>query len=241
MREVYLKSQRLTKILSGITEEVFKKENLSVLSKEAHDISERLNKKNPIDNLHPSSDEYFKIALKHPIKDFAYPRAALGIGTLSTNSHSSNFFYSLIGNKLMRLQNTLGAQANALCMLYPDEGYIGWHHNGNAPGYNVLFSYSQDGDGYFKYYDKEKNEVIYMYDKPGWNVKCGYYPSEVREPKRVYWHAAYTKKARLSIAFIIDNRDMWINMIEYITDNDFDRNHLQAQGPLKDLKMNGYV
>ncbi len=238
MKEVCLKSQRLTKILSGITEDVFKEENLKRLSEEA---IRRERKDSLITDLHSASDEYFRKALKYPLKDFGYPRGALGIGTLSTDSESSRFFHDLVAKKLMRLQNTVGSPQNALCMLYPDNGYIGWHHNGNAPGYNILFSYSQDGEGYFKYYDKQKDEVVYMYDKPGWNVKCGYYPSETKEPNRAYWHAAETKKARLSIAFVMFNRDMWINMIEYVTENDFNRAELEAQGPLKDLKDNGYI
>lgn len=238
MKEVYLKNQRLIKILSGITEDVFNESNLQRLSKEAQ---QRHKKDGLITELHPASDEYFRRALKYPIKDFGFPRAALGIGTLSTNSEGSNFFYDLVSKKLMRLQNTVGSPQNALCMLYPDDGYIGWHHNGNAPGYNILFSYSQDGDGYFKYYDREKDEVIYMHDKPGWNVKCGYYPSEIAESDRVYWHAAATKKARLSIAFVINNRDMWVNMIEYVTENEHDKKFIESQGPLKDLKANGYI
>jgi hypothetical protein len=238
MKEVCLKSQRLTKILSGITEDVFKEENIKRLSEEAR---RKEKKDNLITDLHSVDDAYFRKALKYPLKDFAYPRAALGIGTISTDSDMSSFFHELVAKKLMRLQNTVGSAQNALCMLYPDDGYIGWHHNGNAPGYNVLFSYSQDGDGHFKYYDKEKDEVVYIYDKPGWNVKCGYYPSEVKEPNRVYWHAASTKKARLSIAFVINNRDMWVNMIEYITNNEHDKSAIESQGPLNHLKSNGYI
>lgn len=238
MREICLRNQRMLKILSGITETVFEENNLKRLSEEASKIR-RTDKL--IQEFDPWEDSYFRRALMLPIKDFGYPRSTFGVGTLSIASHHSNFFHNIIGKKLMRLQTTIGAPQNALCMLYPKSGYIGWHHNGNAPGYNVLFSYSQDGKGYFKYYDKDKDEVVYMYDKPGWNVKCGYYPSEVQEPKRIYWHSAYTENERLSIAFVINNRDMWINMIEYITDNDFDREFIQSQGPLKDLKKHGYA
>jgi hypothetical protein len=238
MKEVCLKNQRLIKILSGITDDVFQEENLKRLSEEA---IRKERKDNLITDLHSETDEYFRRALKYPLKDFGFPRGTLGIGTLSTDGDSSRFFHELVAKKLMRLQNTVGSPQNALCMLYPENGYIGWHHNGNAPGYNVLFSYSQDGEGYFKYYDKEKDEVVYMYDKPGWNVKCGYYPSEVNEPKRVYWHAASTKKARLSIAFVINNRDMWVNMIEYITNNEHDKSAIESQGPLSHLKSNGYI
>lgn len=236
MREVTLKNSRLQGILSSISDVVFDDKNLSKLSQRQIHKGDDL-----IQDLHPASDEYFTKARQLPIQDYNYPRSSLGTQTHAYERGGSGFFHELVSKQLMKLQNTLGCQSNALCMLYPDDGYIGWHHNGNAPGYNVLFSYSQDGDGYFKYYDKEKDKIIYMQDNPGWNVKCGYYPDERREPDRVYWHAAATKKARLSVAFIINNRDMWINMIEYITDGDFDRHYLEGQGPLGDLKNAGYI
>jgi len=238
MREVCLKSQRIKKILSGITDAVYNPENLEKIVKSYIE-----KKDNLITEYSSVDDRYFKKAFKeYPIKEYSFPRAAKFTGTMSTNKdHGDPFFFDLVNKKVLRLQNTLGAPQNALCVLYPDDGYIGWHHNGNAPGYNILFSYSQDGDGYFKYYDREKDEVIYMQDNPGWNVKCGYYPYEKTEPNRVYWHAAATKKARMSIAFVIPNRDIWINVIEYITDGDYDEDYLKSQGAFHELKKEGYV
>lgn len=236
MREVSLKNQRIIKILSGITDVTYEKETLDKLCKDSRELKDKL-----ITNEHGASDAYLKRAKKYPVKDFGFPRCSLGIGTGVYETRDSEFFHQKIAKKVLRLQKTLGAQNNALIMLYPENGYIGWHHNGNASGYNILFSYSMDGDGYFSYYDKDKDEIIKMQDKPGWNVKCGYYPCQRNDHDRVYWHAAYTNSPRLSIAYIINNRELWSNMIEYISEGDFDREFVQGQGPLKDLKNNGYI
>lgn len=239
MRELSLKSQRIIKILSGITEAVYETPGaIEKLSNEAREKKDEL-----IKDYESHDDRYFRKALtEHPIESFGFPRSSHMIGTASIPRHGdSPFFYELIGKKVMRLQNTVGSPSNALCVLYPENGYIGWHHNGNAPGYNILFSYTKDGDGHFKYYDREKDEVVYMYDKPGWNVKCGYYPHEKNEPKRVYWHAAATKSPRLSIAFVIPDRKIWFSMLDYVSEGDYDEEFLKSQGTLKELKNEGYA
>lgn len=239
MRELSLKSQRIIKILSGITEAVYETPGaIEKLSKEAREKKDEL-----IKDYESHDDRYFRKALtEHPIESFGFPRSSFMANTSNLSRETdSKFFYDIVGKKITRLQNTVGSSRNALCALYPDGGYIGWHHNGNAPGYNILFSYSQDGDGYFKYYDREKDEIVYMHDKPGWNVKCGYYPSEKTEPNRVYWHAAATKKARLSIAFVIPDRKIWFSMLEYVSEGDYNEDFLKSQGPLKDLKNEGYT
>jgi hypothetical protein len=190
---------------------------------------------------HGASDEYFREALRYPISDFGWPRALYSSTIHTRESQGFEKMYQALHKKLEKIERFLGTHENALCALYPEDGYIGWHHNGNAPGHNILFSYSQDGDGHFKYYDKEKDEVVYMYDEPGWNAKVGYYPSEYREPDRVYWHAAFTKKPRLSIAFVIKNREMWKNMVDSVTMGDYDKDFIQSQGTMEELKSDGYV
>jgi hypothetical protein len=195
----------------------------------------KVRKCNTIPDHHGASAEYFERARKLPVKDWGYPRALKGLGTNEFEVQDSVYFYDLVHKDITKLKTYLGALDNALCMYYPPEGFIGWHHNGNASGYNILFSYSTDGKGYFEYFDVETQEIVRIQDKIGWNVKAGYYPSERKEPKRVYWHAASTDSPRLSVAFIINNRDMWSNMIETITGNSFDYSVIEKQGPLDDL------
>ena len=45
--------------------------------------------------------------------------------------------------------------------MYPPGGYISWHNNANASAYNLVFTWSESGNGYFKYIDGEtKKEIV---------------------------------------------------------------------------------
>lgn len=117
------------------------------------------------------------------------------------------------------LEKELAVKRNALAVYYPPGGYIGWHTNWNAPGYNVLFSYSLTGDGEFKYYDIEESKIIHMPDKKGvWTAKVGYYGS-VDEPEKVCWHAATTNSPRLTFAYLLPDGPMWEMMVDDLENN----------------------
>lgn len=229
MREVYLKDQKLGKILWSMTDKVFGKDLTAFLSK-AHNRPCDL-----IKGLPPTDERYLRKALQLNSRNFGYPRSAHGLSTTDLDKKESQFFHNAVVHNLERLKTYLGAPVNALCMLYPENGYIEWHHNGNAPGYNILLSYSIDGNGCFKYYDRDTDTIVIIQDRPGWNIKVGYYPDERREQNRIYWHSAITNSPRLSVAFIINNRKMWSNMIDTITMGDYDKNFIEHQGPLRDV------
>lgn len=124
-----------------------------------------------------------------------------------------------VNNILYKLTNILTAKRNALAAYYPKGGYIGWHTNWNAPGYNVLLTWSETGDGYFEYWDTEKEEVVRIQDEKGWNCKVGYYGKNVPEEKgRELWHCAYTNCERLTFAYVIPDEFMWEGMIDDLED-----------------------
>ena len=102
---------------------------------------------------------------------------------------------------------------------YPINGFMSWHNNWNAPGYNILLSHTKNGGGFFKYRDPKTHEVIEMLDTPGWSCKVGYY-GRGREPDKVYYHTAGTHEPRLTLGFVIPNIDMWRCMIEDISGKD---------------------
>ncbi len=83
-------------------------------------------------------------------------------------------------------------------------------------------TYSQDGDGCFKYWDWVEKKIVTHPDPVGWSVKVGYYPDERKETERVYWHCAETKKQRISVAWVINHREMWIDMINTISEGTYD-------------------
>ena len=114
------------------------------------------------------------------------------------------------------LLNWSGSRNNAVKMLYPKGGYMGWHHNANAPGYNILLSWSEKGTGFFRYQDPISKEVVTMHDTPGWTCKVGYY-GPWHEPDRIYWHcAAAPEEERVTLGYIIPHEGMWASMCDDI-------------------------
>ena len=102
----------------------------------------------------------------------------------------------------------LSTRNNALTQLYPPNGYISWHNNANASAYNIIFSWSETGDGLFKYVDGHTGDEVVMKDVKGWQCKAGYFGA-YGEPwyNRVY-HAAETDCWRITVSYIFDRSDM---------------------------------
>lgn len=116
------------------------------------------------------------------------------------------------------LLNWSGSRNNAVKMLYPRGGYMGWHHNANAPGYNILLSWSERGTGFFRYQDPITKEIVTMQDTPGWTCKVGYY-GPWHEPDKIYWHCASAhEEERVTLGYIIPHEGMWTNMCDDIQD-----------------------
>lgn len=121
------------------------------------------------------------------------------------------------------LQSYLGAKVSALKAYYPAEGYIAWHTNWNAPGYNIIFTYSKSGNGYWRHInpkdstgpEPDQRNLVHVDDNPGWHCKVGYFGSK-SEFDKIMWHSAYTKEPRLTLAYIIYDRLIWENLIEEI-------------------------
>ena len=217
MQFIPIKNTRLTSLLQNITSNLFDQPNIKkVLS------TVKARRDDLVPSLNPVSDEYLFEAMKLNIRDWGFPRSAKGTGMGKNAMEYGYEEFIDTQKKISKVGLFLGTPNNALTMFYPDNGFIGWHHNGNAPGYNILLTYSQDGDGCFKYYDRLTQQIVIHKDPVGWSAKVGYYPSEKTETERVYWHAAETKKARLSIAWVINQREMWKNMISDISNGQYD-------------------
>ena len=98
----------------------------------------------------------------------------------------------------------LGANSSAVFLYYPPGGFVGWHTNQNNSGYQFIFSYSENGNGYFQYYDQQTREVVVTKDQPGW--RCHYHHFG-EEPDEHCWHSAYTNEPRLTICVLFRWRD----------------------------------
>ncbi len=227
MKNIKLNNRRLKTLLSDTIDIVFNDQSLQKLITRT---KPRGKGDKLIDGPHPTSEEYLRKALSLKVRDFGFPRAVLGLGSSLGKSPENYEVFTNLDHQVTKIGKHLGTPMNALTMIYPDRGYIGWHHNGNAPGYNVLCTYSQDGDGKFMYYDRATDKIIVMPDQQGWSVKVGYYASEKAGDDKVYWHAADTSKQRITLAWILNHKDMWSNLISEISDGDFDRDFVLSQG-----------
>jgi len=115
-----------------------------------------------------------------------------------------------------RLMEVLSARTNTLNTVYPPDGFISWHNNANASGYNILFSWSETGDGWFEYFDIVKQERVRINDVPGWQCKMGYF-GPYYKPETVCYHTASTNCWRISVAYVFAEADtMWQYVIEDI-------------------------
>lgn len=109
-----------------------------------------------------------------------------------------------------------GSRNNAVKMLYPKGGYMGWHTNANAPGYNLLLSWSETGAGYFKYQDLDDGKMVIAQDNPGWTCKVGYF-GNFQEPDKMLWHCANAEhEERVTLGYIIPHEGLWRSMWEDI-------------------------
>ena len=115
-----------------------------------------------------------------------------------------------------RLKTELGVHNSALSQLYPTGGYIGWHTNENSPSYNLIFTWSETGDGYFEWVDPITKDHIRMKDKKGWTCKAGYFGSS-EETDRIIYHCASTDSKRITLSYTLGfNLEFWEDVIDHI-------------------------
>ena len=93
----------------------------------------------------------------------------------------------------------IGAHTSALLSYYPPGGFVGWHTNYNACAYQVLFTWST-GKGFFRYYEKETDQIVTIKDVAGWQARHYYFGPE-SEPESHCWHSAYAGDDRITLAY----------------------------------------
>lgn len=105
------------------------------------------------------------------------------------------------------LQQKYMLKSNALFTVYPPGGYISWHNNANASAYNVIFTWSETGDGWFKWVDPKTNIIHTVEDVPGWQCKVGYFGRYSDGEDKLIYHSASTECYRMSVAFTLDRSE----------------------------------
>lgn len=161
------------------------------------------------------SDEYLFEALPTPIK-YGFPRHSFGLELHYDRKYiKDEELLEQCAKTNDELMTFFGARNNALQMFYPSGGYIGWHNNCNAAGYNIILSCNPGGRGYFKHYDHNEKKFNVFEDQRGWNCKVGYFGSD-KEPEKIFWHCAATDTPRLTFSYIIYDENIWRDMIDDI-------------------------
>ena len=119
-----------------------------------------------------------------------------------------------------KLISFLGARNVAVHTYYPPSGYMGWHNNWNAAGYNILLTYNtEENGGFFRYLDPITKEVVTLLDPKGWSCKVGYF-GRGREPDKVVYHCCGNSAKRLTLGYVVPHLEIWRSMIEDISGED---------------------
>ena len=120
-------------------------------------------------------------------------------------------YYNTINSEM---QEKLCTKHNALCVMYPPGGYISWHNNANASAYNLVFTWSETGNGYFKYIDGETKEEIVMQDVPGWQCKASYFGAYDEPAHKLVYHTASTDCWRITVSYIFNREELSLGIQE---------------------------
>lgn len=149
-----------------------------------------------------TSNDYLSI-VKKDRKHIGFPLESNGVDAKDKETRQ-------IINKLGKY---ISCRTIALAIVYPSNGYIGWHTNENATGHNLIFSYCQDEEGWFKYQDPKTKQIITLKNKLGWSAKFGYYGNT---EDTILWHCAYNKKPKITLGFIIPNKHIRDDVVDQL-------------------------
>lgn len=169
-------------------------------------------------------EEYRKHIIEKGYAHDGFPECAksrnLQVGQFNLGNGEDDLFVTKKVTELNHeLQSFLGVRNNALFMIYPPGGFIGWHNNQNASGYNVILTWSEEGDGYWQHIDPVTNELVTIPDVKGWQCKSGYYGSYEDGMDKVVYHCAATNCWRMTVAFVYNRGESGKYMAEMMLDD----------------------
>ena len=104
----------------------------------------------------------------------------------------------------MKLGMHFRVKIMTLLSYYPPSGCVGWHSNYDMSGYNLLLTWSEDGDGFFRYQHPLRKTLVTIPDDKGWMAKMGKFGNT---PEDELWHCASTRCRRASIGMIFHNKE----------------------------------
>lgn len=194
MTEVVIRNKDLLKTLDGFVEDFFSREGYD--DPKYHVYS---NEKDKSNGEFFCSEEYLTECLSRdilvgvPDKHFAQPISKMvREDPEKWKSYMQRVKYDFAAE--------IGAHTSALLSYYPSGGFVGWHTNYDASAYQVLFTWSKSGNGYFRYRDNDTGEIVSIQDKAGWQCRHYYFGPE-DEPENLCWHSAYAEEDRITLAY----------------------------------------
>lgn len=200
MTEVVIRNKGLLEQLDGFIEEYFAIDGYDNLENRLHSTQQALD--NPE---YFCGDEYLQLQLAKGDAHSGFPEEHMAY-PISTAVRNHPDKFTTYRDKVKReFAQELGAHSSALLNYYPPGGFVGWHTNWNSNAYQVLFTWSRTGDGYFKYRDPQTHEIVTIQDVPGWQCRH-YYFGRRDEPDYHCWHAAYAGCDRITLAYKYENQ-----------------------------------
>ena len=200
MTEVIIRNKDLLKTLNGFVDEYFAIEGYNDVKHRQHSSEKALN-----DPEYFCGEEYLEYMKSIGDKHSGFPEEHMAHPISSSVRNDPTKFSGFRDKVKHDFAQELGAHTSALLNYYPPGGFVGWHTNWNASCYQLLFTWSRTGDGYFKYYDPETDEIVTIQDVPGWQCRH-YYFGRVDEPEHHCWHAAYAGCDRITLAYKYENK-----------------------------------
>lgn len=145
-------------------------------------------------------EDYLHEMIAKGADHIGFPEKGFGFQVSHGARERPDIFEPLKDWTKVQLPMMFGARSNSLTSYYPPNGFVGWHTNWNACAYQIIFTWSEEGDGYFSYYDRDRDEIITEPDVKGWQARW-YRFGRLNEPKHHCWHAAWTNCPRFTLAF----------------------------------------
>lgn len=182
-----------------------------------------------IDYVRRHTSNEFLETVKNDPKHIGFPLESRGMNLAmedgdarmyNDNIPESKDVKNLVDAMLLKLSKHFAARNVAVHMYYPEYGFIGWHTNENASGLNLLFTFNQEGNGWFKYQDPQTGKIIQLDDGKGWHAKLGYF-GKSNDKDNIIWHCAYNESPRITLAFIIPDATLRDDIEDELLDPDF--------------------
>jgi len=154
------------------------------------------------------SDEYKMKIMNMGSYHDGYPEKLRGYSIkLDNNDNPKSLDLSINRGYLKineKISTILSTKHNALCAIYPPEGFISWHNNANASSYNLIFTWSENGNGYWKHVDPYTGEDVIVQDVQGWQCKAFYFGAYEDKPEDLVYHMASTDCWRMTVSYMFD-------------------------------------